>query len=160
MSRPIIEPLGSTHDRAAFSCGNKDLDRYLKRQASQDMRKRVAAPFILRMDDSSRIIGFYTLSSFSVEPTALPTEVVKRLPRYPQLPAVLIGRLAVDREFTGQGWAKRLLLDALRRSLEQSRQVAAMAVVVDAKDDNARSFYEYFGFERIVDEEYRLLVAM
>jgi GNAT superfamily N-acetyltransferase len=160
VSDSIIEPLGSGHDRAAFSCGTEALDRYLKQQASQDARNRVAAPFVLRNADSQRIIGFYTLSSFAIDLSGVPPDVAKRLPRYPQMPVVLIGRLAVDRDFGGQGWGKALLIDALKRSLQYSHQVAAMAVVVDAKDDSARAFYERFGFQHFTDQEYRLFLPM
>jgi ribosomal protein S18 acetylase RimI-like enzyme len=156
----ITEPLASEHDRAAFSCGVEPLDRYLNQQARQDARSRVAAPFVLTDRDSGRIIGYYTLSAFAVDLTELPSQLRKRLPRYPQVPVVLLGRLAVDQRFAGQGWGKALLIDALRRSLEHSRQIAAMAVVVDAKDDAARSFYERYGFQRLADHEYRLFLAM
>ena len=158
--QPIVEPLGSEHDRAAFSCGVEALDRYLKQQASQDARNRVAAPFVLRTADSLRIIGYYTLSAATIELKELPTEAARRLPRYPLLPAVLIGRLAVDREFVGHGWGKLLLVDALRRSLAQSRQIAAMAVVVDAKDDAARAFYERYGFQQLIEHQNRLFLPM
>ena len=160
MDQPIIEPLGPEHDRAAFSCGNETLDRYLAQQASQDARNRVAAPFVLRDAGSSRIVGYYTLSAFAIALVDIPLDMRKRLPRYPQLPAALLGRLAVDREFGGAGWGKVLLVDALRRSLEQSRQIAAMAVVVDAIDDAACTFYEHFGFQRFADHEYRLFLPM
>jgi GNAT superfamily N-acetyltransferase len=157
---PIFEPLGRAHDRAAFSCGVEALDRYLKQQASQDARNHVAAPFIVRAEDSTRIIGYYRLSAFTIEPVELPTELTKPLPRYEQLPAVLIGRLAVDHDFAGQGWGTLLLMDALQRSLDQSHQLGAMAVVVDAKDDRARSFYEHHDFKRLLDHEYRLYLPM
>jgi GNAT superfamily N-acetyltransferase len=157
---PIFEPLGSEHDRAAFSCGVEALDRYLHQQADQDFRNRVAAPFVLRAADSPRIIGYYTLLAFTVELAELPENLTKRLPRYPRLPAVLIGRLAVDKRFAGQGWGKVLLLDALRRSLEQSEQIAAMAVVVDAKDDAARAFYQHYGFEQLGERPSRLFLPM
>ncbi len=158
--QPLVEPLGSDHDRAAFSCGVAALDGYLKRQASQDARNRVAAPFVLRAADSPRIIGYYTLSAATLELKELPADVVRRLPRYPLLPAVLIGRLAVDREFAGQGWGKVLLVDALRRSLAQSAQIAAMAVVVDALDDAARGFYERYGFQELIEHQSRLFLPM
>jgi GNAT superfamily N-acetyltransferase len=160
MPAALFEPLGPPHDRAAFSCGVEALDRYLRQQASQDARNRVAAPFALRAADSSQIIGYYTLSAFWIELAELPPELAKRLPRYPRLPAVLLGRLAVDQRFAGQGWGKVLLLDALRRSLEQSRQIAAMAVVVDAKDEAARAFYERYGFQRLADHPNRLFLPM
>ncbi len=157
---PIVEPLGSEHDRAAFSCGVEELDRYLKQQASQDAGNRVAAPFVLRAADSPRIMGYYTLSAATIELGELPSDVARRLPRYPLLPAVLIGRLAVDREFAGQSWGKVLLVDALRRSVAQSRQIAAMAVVVDAKDVAARGFYERYGFQQLLEHQNRLFLPM
>jgi GNAT superfamily N-acetyltransferase len=160
VDQPIIEPLGPEHGRAVFSCGNETLDRYLVRQASQDARNRVAAPFVLRDAGSSRILGYYTLSAYAIALVDIPLEMRKRLPRYPHLPAVLLGRLAVDREFGGAGVGKVLLVDALRRSLEQSLQIAAMAVVIDAIDDAACIFYEHFGFQRFADHEHRLFLAM
>ncbi|HEV8638537.1 MAG TPA: GNAT family N-acetyltransferase [Chloroflexota bacterium] len=157
---PVVEPLGPSHDRAAFSCGAESLDRYLKQQASQDVRNNVAAVFVLRPAEASSIIGYYTLSATGIELAALPDGVKKRLPRYPLLPAVLLGRLAVDQRHQGRGWGKVSLLDALRRGLQHRTQVAAMAVVVDAKDDAARVFYERYGFRRFLDNEYRLYLPM
>ena len=158
--QPIVEPLGLDHDRAAFSCGVAALDRYLKQQASQDARNRVAAPFVLRAADSPRILGYYTLSAATIELRELPAGMARRLPRYPLLPAVLIGRLAVDLQLVGKGWGKMLLVDALRRSLVQSRQIAAMAVIVDAKDAAARRFYERYGFQQFVEHQNRLFLPM
>jgi len=157
---PIIEPLGAQHDRAAFSCGVEALDRYLIHQASQDARNHVAAPFILRQHDSRRVLGYYTLSAFAVQLTELSLDVRKHLPRYPLVPAVLLGRLAVDEQLAGQGWGKVLLVDALRRSLSHASQIAAMAVVVDAKNDASRAFYERYGFQRLADHDYRLFLPM
>ncbi len=160
MDPPIIEPLSSQHDQAAFACGAEPLDRYLKQQATQDVRSHTAAVFVLTASDASRIIGFYTLSAFAILLNELPEEMRKRLPRYPQVPTVLLGRLAVDQQYAGQGWGKVLLLDALRRSLEQASQIAAMAVVVDAKDSAARTFYERYGFQRLGRSEDRLFLPM
>src|SRR5260370_40296150 len=130
MNKPIIEPLGSLHDRAAFSCGVESLDRYLTHQASQDARNHVAAPFILRDSDSPRVIGYYTLSAFTIELTDIRPDLRKRLPRYPQLPAVLLGRLAVDQQRGGEAWGKGLWLEGRRGSLEESQRIAARAAVV------------------------------
>ena len=149
---PIVEPLGE-HDRAAFSCGAEQLDRYIRQQASQDVRSRVAAVFVLCDRGSPSIIGYYTLSAFAVLLRDLPDEQRRRLPRYPEVPTVLLGRLAADRRYAGQGWGKTLFLDALLRSLTQSEQIAAAAVVVDAKDDSARVFYQRYGFLRLLDSE-------
>ena len=155
-----FEALGSVHDRAAFSCGVEALDRYLHRQAEQDLRRRVAAVFVLYDTASSLIVGYYALSSTAIDPAALPPEVTRRWPRYPSLPAVLLGRLAVDRRYRGGGFGRRLLLDALRRALAHADQVAAIVVVVNAKDDAARNFYERYGFRPFVDDQNRLFIPM
>lgn len=157
--RYTFEPLGDQHNRAAFSCGVDALDRYLHHQAGQDLRRRVAATFVLHDVEQSAIVGFYTLSATAILATELPPEVTKRLPRYPSLPAVLLGRLAVAVRYHGQGFGEMLLLDALHRAYVYD-EIAAMAVVVDAKDDAARRFYERYNFRRFLSEEYRLFLTM
>ena len=155
-----FEPLGRHHNRAAFSSGVEALDRYFHQQVGQDQRRGVAAPYVL-VDTATRdVVGYYTLSTFSIVPTDLPAALARRLPRYDTVPAILIGRLAADRRYHGQGIGRLLLVDALLRSLAISQQIGAMAVVVDAKDDAARSFYEHYGFKRFVDHEYRLFLPM
>lgn len=156
---PTIAALGQ-HDRAAFSCGSEPLDRYLKQQATQDLRNRIAAVFVLCQPESSTILGYYTLSASVVIPTELDPDLRKRLPRYSALPAVLLGRLAVDRRQQGKGLGKLLLFDALQRSLQYHTQIGAMAVTVDAKDDEARSFYEHYGFTRLLNHEHQLYLPM
>jgi GNAT superfamily N-acetyltransferase len=135
-----IEPLGETHNRAAFSCGVEALDRYLQRQAGQDISKHVAAAFVITPDGVT-IAGFYTLSAHVVNLGDLPEGVAKKLPRYPNVPATLLGRLAVSRDFRKRGIGELMLLDAFKRVLAHSREVASAAVVVDAKDERARDFY-------------------
>ena len=143
----VIEALGNDHNRADFSCGNASLDRYLKEQAGQDLRRGCAMPFVLvsgRGDTS--ILGYYTLSSYGVDIGELPVNVARKLPRYPLIPATLLGRLAVDRRCQGQGIGEFLLMDALYRALVQSTEIAAAAVVVDAIDGGAAKLYQHFGF--------------
>ncbi len=117
---PVIEPLGSHHDRAAFSCGNEDLDRYFHRLASQDLKRKVAVPFVLIEPTASNIAGFYTLSALSVRVGEFPESITRKLPKYPVMPATLLGRLAVDRRYRAKGYGGLLIMDALRRSLRQS----------------------------------------
>jgi len=155
-----VEPLGKQHDRRAFSCGVEPLDRYLREQAGQDARKRVAAPFVLCLGQGNAVLGYYTLSSLSVHVGDWPEDVARKLPRYPVIPATLLGRLAVDRSLRGKGAGEHLLVDALRRSLEASRDVASVAVVVDAKDEVARAFYEHYGFLSLTDVPDRLFLQM
>jgi GNAT superfamily N-acetyltransferase len=137
----LIEPLGKQHDRAAFACGDPVLDHYLKEMAGQDARRLVAAPFVAVAAKVPRtILGYYTLSAFRVDPGSLPASVARRLPAYPLMPATLLGRLAVDQRYRGQGIGEFLLLDALHRAYVQSSQIAAIAVVVDAIDTGPRDF--------------------
>jgi len=161
-SQPVfrIEPLGQ-QDRAAFSCGIPALDQYLKLQAGQDSRKHVAAVFLLLSQDD-RIAGFYTLSSCVLKGDDLPQRLLKklRLPRYPQPPATLIGRLSVDLSFRGQGLGELLLIDALKRAATASSEVASLGVVVDAKNDTARGFYIRYGFLPFLEAPNRLFLPM
>lgn len=158
-ARPIIEALDAArHDRSGFACGVESLDRYLRVQAGQDARRRVAAPYVILEPPIPTIIGFYTLSNTAIEAQALPSAFVKKLPRYPVLPATLLGRLAVDTTRRGEGFGTFLLLDALRRCLRS--ETASLAVVVDAKDDAAVSFYESHDFLRLPDQPRRLFKPM
>ena len=157
----VIEPLHSDHSRADFSCGNPSLDRYLKEQAGQDLRRGCATPFVLlsKRGDTT-ILGYYTLSSYGIDVGELPVEVAKKLPRYPLIPAAQLGRLAVDRVFQGQGIGEFLLLDALHRALVQSAEIAAAAVVVHAIDAGAIKFYRHFGFAAFPAIANRLFLPM
>lgn len=157
--RTLVEPLDATrHVRSKFSCGVEALDRYLQLQAGQDARRRIAAPYVLLEPPSLDVIGFYTLSNTSLQAAELPSVFVKKLPRYPVLPATLLGRLAVDASRRGRGFGTALLLDALRRCLRS--ETASLAIVVDAKDDAARSFYEQHEFLRLPDRLNRLFKPM
>jgi len=143
-----FEPLGS-HNRAAFSCGDLELDRYFRERAAQDQRRNVTSCFVLADRSNSTILGYYTLSAGAVALLDLPAGVARRLPRYPNLPAILLGRLAVDQRYQGVGFGRRLLVDALSRARNVTSQVGAVAVVVDAKNEAAAGFYERFGFARL-----------
>jgi predicted GNAT family N-acyltransferase len=135
-----IERLGEKHDRAAFSCGVEALDRYLAKQAGQDVAKDVAAVFVITPDGAT-VAGFYSLSAHVVSLDELPANIAKMFPMYPNVPTTLLGRLAVSQNFRGMGIGELLLLDAFRRILSASREVASAAIVVDAKDHRARDFY-------------------
>ena len=155
-----VDVLGKQHDRAPFSCGSAALDRYLQQQARQDAEKSVAAPFVLTAPPAPRVLGYYTLSSSLVNISELPDPLAKKLPRYPQLPVTLIGRLAVDVNMKGKGLGQFLLMDALHRCLAAASNIAAMAVVVDAKDDAAEAFYRHFGFSPLQQQPRRLYLSM
>jgi ribosomal protein S18 acetylase RimI-like enzyme len=153
-----IEPLGKHHDRAAFSCGIEALDRYLKQQAGQESRRYVANCFVAVQECSDTAAGYYTLSATSVIFESLPENFRKKLPRYPAVPAALLGRLAVDLKHRDRGLGERLLLDAMRRALDSG--LAAAILVADAKDKQAASFYYQYGFLDIGPGSMRLYLPM
>ncbi|WP_442578874.1 GNAT family N-acetyltransferase [Mesorhizobium sp. ASY16-5R] len=152
-----IEILGSQHDRTLFNCGAEPLDRYFRTQAGQDARKNMAAVFVLVLQEGT-IGGFYTLSATAVKLGELPSEVTRKLPRYPLVPATLLGRLAVDLRFRGMGYGGYMLADALYRSVRS--EIASFAVIVDAKNDDARRFYERESFLALPDRPNRLFRTM
>lgn len=154
-----FEPLGPAHNRTGFSCGVEALDDYLRKQAGQDVRKRVAVVFVITPDGKT-IAGYYTLSQYAVELDTVPDAIARKLPRYPFVPATLLGRLAVSKVFRGQGLGELLLMDALNRSLIGSRQLASTAVIVDAKDAAAAAFYMKYGFIELPNTPNRLFLPM
>ena len=141
----VIAPLSPNHDKPAFSCGVDPLDRYLQTQATQDIRRRIANCFVATSANSNIIAGYYTFSAASVPMLDLPSETAKRLPRYPVVPAALIGRLAIDHQYRGRGLGAALLFDAIARAARAD--TAIFAVLVDAKDDAAAAFYRHHGFQ-------------
>jgi GNAT superfamily N-acetyltransferase len=162
MSEPRFrfEPLGRQHDRSGFSCGVSELDQNLHRQAGQEQRRNVSRVFLAIDKERNQIAGYYSLSSSAVVTEMLPEEVSRRLPRYPHTPAILLGRLAVDQRFQGHGVGRLLLMDALRRCLIVSDEVSAFAILVDAKNDAAISFYQHYGFIQFEDEPNRLFLPL
>ncbi len=153
-----IAQLSAEHDRADFCSGSEPLDRYLRERASQDFKRYVSTPFVLYDLEAKRIAGYYTLAATGIQFEDLPEAMRKKLPRYPMVPAILLGRLAVDKRYQGKGLGAFLLVDALRRSL--INEIVAAAVVVDAKDDAALAFYEYHNFVSFAGMPLRLFLPM
>ncbi|GAB4300100.1 MAG: hypothetical protein Fur0025_39510 [Oscillatoriaceae cyanobacterium] len=149
-----------THIRSNFCCGEESLDTYIRQQASQDLKKRVSTVFVLIDEPQLDVLGYYTLSSYTVNVAALEENLVKRLPRYPALPATLLGRLAVDNEQKGKGFGELLLLDALQKALNASMQVASIAVIVKALNEKALSFYIKYGFKQFNEQPMKLYLPM
>jgi predicted GNAT family N-acyltransferase len=130
----ISEPLNSTHKKSNFSCGKEMLDVYIHNQANQDVK------------------GYYTLSNNSIPSRFVPNQIQKKLPRsYESIPTTLLGRLAIDNRFQGQGIGKLILIDALKRSYEISKTIGSFAVIVDPIDQDAENFYEKYGFIKLPD---------
>ena len=152
-----VEALGPHHDRGAFASGVEPLDRYLRSQAGQDARKNMAAPFVLVLPDGA-VGGYYTLSATGVKLTEFPAAITRKLPRYPLVPATLLGRLAVDQTYRGRGYGRFLLADALFRAVRN--EIASFAIIFDAKDDAARHFYQRESFLPFPDQPLRLFRSM
>jgi len=152
-----IEPLAG-HDRGGFSCGSDALDRYFKVQVTQDVRRRVTHCFVAVEAEKLVVAGYYTLAAASVPTPDLPDAITKKLPRYPAIPAIRVGRLAVDLRFRGQGLGGALLADAATKGLRA--EVAAFALLVDAKDEGAVAFYEHHGFQRFRSQPRSLFLAL
>lgn len=158
MSAPFrLKPFDATHNRSAFRCGTEQLDSYLREQVSQDIRRRVAACFVA-LADSQRIAGYYTVASASLLVADLPADMAKKLPRYPTIPAVRLGRLAVDLEFQGQGLGGALLADALDRAARS--EIAAHALMVEATNEMAVAFYRHHGFIALPDSSHVLFLPL
>jgi GNAT superfamily N-acetyltransferase len=157
----VTASLSRDHDRNGFCSGVEALDRYLREFAFQDIKRRVAGCFVA-LDDAGEIAGFYTLAATSVPLNLLPPAAAKKLPRYPVLPATLIGRLAVATKRQGQGQGlglgRALIADAIIRT--ESFRIGAYALIVDAKDERARAFYAANGFASLPDEARRMFLPM
>lgn len=154
----LIEPLGQQHDKAGFSCGVDALDRYLQTQATQDIRRRVTACYVAVDAPGGKIAGYYTLAAGGVLLLDLPESLAKRLPRYPTVPVARLGRLAVDSAYRGRKLGGALLWDAGMRALRS--ELAAFALVVDAKDEQAEAFYRHHGFIPFGGQDRQLVLPL
>jgi ribosomal protein S18 acetylase RimI-like enzyme len=159
MNAPFrLEPLAREHRRGMFRCGEEVLDRYFQTQVTQDIRRRIANCFVAVEIATGQIAAYYTISAASIPLVDLPLEETKRLPRYPTVPAVRIGRLAVDQGFQGRGLGAALLADAAARAL--SSAAAAFTLLVDAKNDPAVAFYQHFGFRILASQPRTLFLPL
>ena len=159
MTSPFrVEPLGGEHERSLFQCGEDALDRYFRTQVTQDTRRRIANCFVAVEAVTSHVAAYYTISAASIPLVDLPPEETKRLPRYPTVPAVRIGRLAVDQKFQGRGLGAALLADATLRTLKAD--AAAFTLLVDAKNDQAVAFYQRFGFRVLASQPRTLFLPL
>jgi ribosomal protein S18 acetylase RimI-like enzyme len=153
-----IELLTSRHEREAFQCGVEPLDRYFKRQVSQDVRRRATACYVVTEIATGAIAGYYTLAAGSVLLSVMPQTLAKKLPRYPDVPVARLGRLAVDAKFRGRKLGAVLLWDAIQRSARS--EVIVYGVIVDAKDAAATAFYEHHGFIKLSPDARQLILPL
>jgi GNAT superfamily N-acetyltransferase len=153
----VVVPLGG-HDRSGFASGTPALDSYLRTQAGQDMKRRVAACFLALDTTTGRIAGYYTLAACHVRLGDVPPDWQQKLPRYPAVPAVRLGRLAIDRRYQGLKLGAALLGDAAARALRS--EIAAQMMVVEAKDARAAAFWRHHGFRPDPGEPLRLYAPL
>ena len=155
---PFEIKLLDKEDRSDFCCGSEPLDRYLKTQVGQDMRRRVSVCYLAVEKATGRVACYYTLSAADVPLADLPPSMTRRLPRYPSVPAARIGRLAIDRRFQGRGLGGALLLNAAMRALRS--EIGVFALVVDAKDDEAAGLYRRHGFSAFASIPLQLIAPI
>lgn len=142
-----VQLLSKIHVRTGFDCGKVLLDNYIRKQASQDVKRDLSACYVMTQEGSDEVVGYYTLSSNSIERTTFPANMIAKLPpSYGDLPTILMGRLAIDNKIKGQRLGEYLLINALNKCVEVSETIGALAVVVDPIDENAEEFYSSYGF--------------
>lgn len=155
-----VEALASHHDRDGFACGVDSLDRYLRIQASQDVRRKANGVFILiEPDHPSIVLGYYTLCATGLPQGEVPEAARKHAPRYPLVSATLVGRLAISQTRQGEGLGALLLADAVRRAYASAGTVGSSMLIVDALNERAAAFYQANGFLRLPDS-LRLILPM
>ena len=157
-ARFAIEPLSKAHKRSDFVCGNDRIDRYFHETVSQDVKRKYATCFVARELATGRVAGFYTLSSSNVPLNEVPELLAKKLPRYPTVPAVLIGWLGRHSAYAGLGLGEALLFDAIKTVA--TAPIGAHAIFADAIDDTAASFYSSFGFIPLITRPWTLYLPL
>lgn len=156
----LTDILHSNHRKKEFCCGKKMLDNYLHYQANQDFKRKLSVCFVLANPENNLIKGYYTLSNNNIPLNLVPAYFKKNLPKsYTSIPTTLLGRLAIDNRFQGQGIGRDLLIDALRRCFEATASIASFAVIVDPLDNDAEEFYLKYGFIKIPDSG-KMFLAM
>ena len=158
-----IEMLEKNHHRESFDCGIEALNAFLKKHANQNQKNNISRTFVAvdentsRLNQKKEILGFYTLAAGEIDPKLLPQSA--KHPKYPVSIAKL-ARLAVDLEYQGEGIGGTLLRDACKKIQIASEMVGIFAVVVDAKDATAKSFYQSYGFAEILNSNLKLFMPM
>lgn len=152
MKFELLQP--KLHDRKAFDCGDAALNLYLRQFANQDQSRGLCRVYVLA--ENRRIIGYYSISAYSVPNDDLADQT--RVGVYSDVPFLLLGRLAVDKQFQGQGYGDALIIHAFKTTVEAADKIGIFGIIVDAKNERAASFYERFGFKRLTASQNRLVL--
>lgn len=153
-----VVSINKQHMRDQFDCGNAILNEYLKKYARQNDENNMAKAFVAVGDDAL-VLGYYCISTASIEFKELPEALGKNLPKYP-IPAALIGKLACDQSMKGQGLGARLLINALQRIVATSKEMGIKVIIVDAIDEEAKSFYQHYRFMELDGQEMKLFLLV
>jgi len=159
MSEWRIERLERSHDRHNFTCGKPSLDEFIRRLVSQYEKRNLGRTYVALRSDDKRVLGYFTLASSAIAFEHLPESSARKLPRHP-VPVILLARLAVDRSAQGEGLGEALLVDALHRCIDLANRLGIHAVEVDAIDDEARTFYQKYGFVPLLDSDLHLFLPV
>lgn len=154
----VVEKLSSEHERESFDCGKELLNNFLKQLATQYRKKNLGQTYVVATPNR-RVIGYYTISTSRVDFDNVPDDLRRKYPQLP-IPVILLGRLAADKAFQGQGVGKTLLVKALRQAAQLSDTVGVAAVEVHAIDDDARNFYLKYGFTPLMDDQLHLYLPI
>ena len=152
MEFAALDPKG--HDRKSFDCGVPALNEYLQRYANQDLKRSLTRIYVLA--DGPSIIGYYSISAHSVRRDNLPADI--QAGPYEDIPFLLLGRLAVDRRWQGQGYGDALIVHVFHTTRKAASQIGILGMIVEAKDEKAAAFYEGFGFRRLTGTPRRLVL--
>lgn len=155
----IFAPLDKSFNKSAFDCGKSQLNEYLKKYAWQNQKQRYSITFVVKIENSQKILGYYCTSASSIEFANIPDSLNRKLPKYPA-PVMLIGQLAIDKKMQGKGLGKLLLMHALSRAVRISSEMGIFAVRVDAMDQQAKDFYLKYGFIPLKDAEFSLILPI
>jgi ribosomal protein S18 acetylase RimI-like enzyme len=153
----LIETLDpKRHNRTDFDCGVQELNLYLQQFANQDQKRGLAKTYVLV--DGVKIRGYYSLAAHCITRENLPPDI--RIGAYKEIPFLLLGRLAVDKEFQGKGYGDALMYHAFKTTKNTAERVGILGMIVDAKDENAAAFYQRFGFRSIEGNKNRLVLPI
>ena len=156
-----IELLSKSHNREGFDCGSEPLNVFLKQTARQHAARGISRTFVLVEEDApepKRILGFFSLNMCQIKSESLSAEEGKKLPR--DVSGIRLGRLAVAREYQRQGVGKTLLVAAMGKFMEIFRTAGGIGLFVDAKDEDAKRYYEQFGFVSMPSNELELFLPV